>query len=126
MIRRSPLLAVLLLMSAPAYADDVTDALKPWNIDLSNTARYDHYATGGNSATSPFQANGNEWYDELDGSASRQFSPYRQMHTDFTALVNENTYRSPDHDLTVERANLFYEDGESSVPYRIEAGDYFA
>lgn len=110
----------------PAFADDLGEALKPWDIQLSNTMRYDHYATSGNSANSPFPASGSEYYDEFSGYASRDFSAYQHMHTDFTGLINEDTYRSPDKNVTVERANLFYENGEASVPYRLEVGDYFA
>ncbi|MDX1922459.1 MAG: hypothetical protein SFW65_04960 [Alphaproteobacteria bacterium] len=114
--------ASLVTLAVTAHAEDYKD----WDLQFNNTARYDHYTVDGNKAASPYPDYGHQWYDEFDGNASRQFSPYEKMRASFSGLVNGSRYRSRDYDFVPERANLFYENGNGAVPYRVEGGDYFA
>ncbi|MBN8531273.1 MAG: hypothetical protein J0L97_05370, partial [Alphaproteobacteria bacterium] len=119
-------LAALLTTSlaAPACAEE--SVFSGWEIYGNNTARYEAYDIGGDPSASPYPHRGSHMYDEFDVNFARQFSPYRRLRGQIFGLVNGSDYRQIDDGLVPERLNIQFENGESSIPYRVEAGDFFA
>ncbi len=97
-----------------------------WSIEGYNTVRQETYDTDGNSLASPYPFDGGQFYDEFDVNIARQFSPYKRFRASAFGVVNESDYRAENTGLVPERLNLFFENGEGAVPYRLEGGDYFA
>lgn len=114
--------------ASPALAQDDTEGnwYDPWSFDGYNTARGDWYDIDGNKLASPYPFGGTHLYDEFGLNASRQYSPYERFRASIFGVVNGSDYRNPDDGFVPERINLFYENGTTEVPYRVEAGDFYA
>lgn len=98
-----------------------------WQFTGSNTARAERYGTGGDGTQSPYQLDlGAMGYDEFNVTGRLQDSPYALWRFAVSGVVNGSPYRSPDDGLVPERLNVLREDGEAAIPYRAEAGDFFA
>lgn len=120
------LVPLALAMPEAAAQDGLArDILPDWNLSVTNTARLEYYGADGNTAASPYFARGPKFYDESFVEFSRQFSPYRQLTGYAELLGNSSPYRSSDEGFFPERLNLTWQDGEASVPNRVEIGDYF-
>ena len=109
---------------APAYAE--SDILQDWAIDGYNTLRGDVYDIDGNKSASPFPNAGFHGYDEFGLNASRQYSPYERLNVNLQGVLTASDYRSINDGLVLERMQFLYENGESGVPYRLQAGDFYA
>lgn len=119
-------LLIALSVSGAASAQDGTGYWDNWNLEGSNTLRHERYDTDGNPLASPYPFSGGQSYDEFSLNASRQFSPYERFRASIFGLGNDSDYRGVDNGFVPERINLFYENGENDVPFRVEAGDYYA
>ncbi|NKB35801.1 MAG: hypothetical protein GKR93_01340 [Gammaproteobacteria bacterium] len=121
MIIRSLVFTLLLFSLTNAAA--VTD----WNISGSNTLRASVYEVNGAANGSPYPFTGDMFFDELSLYFSKDDSEYKSWQGEITGLYNVNDdYRSQDFGLVPERINLTRENGESSLPFRAEVGDFFA
>jgi len=110
---------LLALPIAPALASE-------WEITGSNTARYEYYDIGGDEKSSPYQFDGDQYYDEFDLSFTRRYSAYEMFRGQVYGVANQSDYRFADNGLNAERVSLFYENGEGGLPYRVEAGDFYS
>ena len=105
---------------------DEATGLEEWSIDGYNTARADYYHLGGNRAAAPYANDDLHSYDEFSIYASRNYSPYERFRASMLGVINGSDYRSVDRGFVAERINLFYENGEAAIPFRVEAGDFLA
>lgn len=123
--RRRSLAAAL---AAAALAGEADAQFAPgWQISGTNTARAERYGSNGDRLQSPYQLDlGNMGYDELNLAARFQDSPYSLWRFTVSGVVNGSPYRSPFDGIVPERLNATREDGEAPIPYRVEAGDFFA
>lgn len=113
-------------LTAPVHAQEAPASLwEGWQIYGSNTARYEGYSLGGDRTASPYPYSGSHMFDEFDATFSRQFSPYKRLRGQFFGLVNDSDYRQVDDGFVPERMNVQFENGETAIPYRVEAGDVF-
>ena len=120
--------AALVLVSAAAMAadDDV-----PWYADLhvygTNTLRYSQYEASGNNGAGPYPFQGDMYFDEFNIYADGDFSEYDSWRAEVSGVANiDDRYRSIHNGLAPERLNFTRENGEHAIPWRFEAGDYFA
>lgn len=119
-MRPFPCLAAAGLAMAPAAAaQDLT-------VSGTNTARWERYETRGNPAGSPYPFTTTTGYDELVLNLGWQPSSFDRWRGLVAGVVNDSPYRSPDRDVVPERLVLARENGEAAIPYRAEAGDFFA
>jgi len=101
--------------------------LPDWHIYGSNTWRSDVYHSKGNLAASPYRFSNTHTYDELNLNADRIFSPFHRITGQISGLLyNDSKYRSQFPGFVLERVNLRQENGAFFIPYRAEAGDFFA
>lgn len=109
----------------PPSTEWLQEQAPQWNVDGSNTLRYEVYDITGDESTSPFAFEGPQVYDELQMSFSRDMSPWETVRGDLQGLINFSDYRLDKERVTLERFNVTWEKGDSPVPFRIEGGDYF-
>lgn len=122
---RVPLrLTTLLTFAALPLGLDAA-SLDDWSWYGTNTLRAEHYANDGDPSNGYYPDSGLQWFDELNVNFSRRVSAFEQIQGSFMGLLNESDYRSPDSGVVVERASLTWEKGDASIPFRLEAGDYF-
>lgn len=116
----SPLLALLLTpLAAIAQASE-------WQVNGSNTVRVEDYDISGNAAASPYQFEGDHYYDEFNINVTRRFSAFESFRGQLYGVANKSDYRFNDDGLNAERVSLFYENGEGGLPYRVEGGDFYS
>lgn len=97
-----------------------------WSVTGSHTLRAEHYDLGGNRLAGPYQFAGSQVFDEFSLAATRAFSPWDRLRVQLYGVANASDYRSRDTGIVPERLSVLRENGEGAVPYRVEAGDYFA
>lgn len=115
------------VLAMPSFAQDAeSDFWQGWSLNGSNTVRVEDYHNDGLRSASPYPFGGDQLYNEFNATASKRFSPYETLRGQFSGVLNSSDYRATDNGLVPERMNIFYENGESSTPFRIEAGDYYA
>lgn len=95
-------------------------------ISGTNTVRIERYDTDGAVAASPFPFTTNTGYDELVLNFAYQPSSFDRWQGLFSGLANDSRYRSADRGFVPERMLIARENGEAAIPYRLEAGDFFA
>ncbi|OGT01099.1 MAG: hypothetical protein A3F73_12140 [Gallionellales bacterium RIFCSPLOWO2_12_FULL_59_22] len=123
-LHRFPLaLAVLAAGVGQAWADGLLD---DWQLNGSNTLRLETYRVNGDPLAGPYRFTGGQHYDEFNVNMSRRLSPYDMVRAQFYGVANNSDYRAPDLGFVPERVNVMRENGDSAIPYRFEAGDYFA
>ncbi|MEM7406340.1 MAG: hypothetical protein AAF458_13665 [Pseudomonadota bacterium] len=135
MHRRGHLFAGAVLISsayvAPTQAQSALeipaeyDVLPAWEIQGSNTLRWDFYRVEGIRANSPHPDLGPHFYDEFNFNGLYAQSPYDTWRGRLVGAYNHSDYRSEDFGLLIERATLLREDGGGQLPYRLELGDFF-
>ena len=102
-------------------------ALPAWSLSGSNTFRVDGYNAYGNRAASPYPFTGVMTYDDLDLHLGREWTPFRRTDIQINGLLyNDSRYRSNFQGAVPERVNLHHEDGEAWLPWRLDAGDFYA
>ena len=94
---------ILALLSSPP------GAASEWEISGSNTARYEYYDTDGEASASPYQFDGEQYFDEFNVNISRRFSPYETLRGQVYGVMNHSDYRFGEDGFTAERVNLLYE-----------------
>lgn len=95
-------------------------------ISGTNTLRIERYDTDGAVASSPFPFTTSTGYDELVLNLAYQPSSFDRWQGLFAGVANDSRYRSADRGFVPERMLLARENGEAAIPYRLEAGDFFA
>lgn len=95
-------------------------------ISGSNTVRAERYDSSGNAQASPYPIATSTGYDEFVVNFAWQPSSFDRWRGLVAGVVNDSPYRSPDRGVVPERLVLARENGEAAVPYRAEAGDFFA
>jgi len=117
------------VLQAQEGAKDLTPALDralaDLHISFSNTIRTEYYNYTGDGSASPYRYEGAEPYDEFNLNFARRKTPYDTWRGQVSGVVNGSDYRASDHGFIPERLNLFREQGDVPVPYRVEAGDFF-
>jgi hypothetical protein len=111
--------AGLVVVACGAAAQDLT-------VSGSNTARWERYETRGATAGSPYPITTTTGYDEFVLNLGWQPSSFDRWRGLVAGVVNDSPYRSPDRDVVPERLAFARENGEAAIPYRAEAGDFFA
>lgn len=107
-----------------AFSEDTqTDSL--WNLSGSNMARYEWYKNKGNASSSPYQFEGDQFHNDMFINLSRRFSAYELMDIRLNGTYNESDYRGKKGGV-LEGGALLWEKGDSPVPFRLTAGDFFA
>lgn len=115
--------APLALAAASAIAQVAPD----WQVTGTNTLRAERYGSSGDPLQSPYRLDlGAMGYDEFNVSGRRQDSPFASWRFLVAGVLNGSPYRSPHDGVVPERLSLVREDGEAPVPFRAEAGDFFA
>lgn len=89
----------------------------------SNTLRFEHYRAAGDMNAAPYSSLGWQNFDEVNLNGQYRASPFDQWRMQFAGVMSRSAYRSQSTGGTMERFALVRENGESSVPYRLEAGD---
>lgn len=123
--RCSRLLSLSLAVTASGGALADT-SLDEWSITGSNTLRLETYQIHGDPLSGPYAFKGGQYYDELNLNFLRRLSPFDTIRGQFYGVANDSAYRATDNGVVPERVNLTREKGDAAIPYRIEAGDYFA
>ncbi|MCB2101529.1 MAG: hypothetical protein KDE22_11700 [Rhodobacterales bacterium] len=101
--------------------------LAGWTVDFENTLAVELYDTfEDKAALGPYRFDGAHPYDEFSLSMGRVYSPYETFNFQLSGLWNGSSYRSRERALIPERINLRYEKGDGDIPFRMEAGDFFA
>ncbi len=111
--------ACLALAAGAAHA-------QTWSVTGTNTARWERYETRGSTAGSPYPFTTTTGYDELVLNLAWQPTGFDRWRGLVAGVANDSPYRSPDRDFVPERLLLARENGEAAIPYRAEAGDFFA
>ncbi|MBL8515741.1 MAG: hypothetical protein JNM76_02130 [Betaproteobacteria bacterium] len=112
-------LCVFCAVSGAATAQDVS-------INATNTLRVERYDTRGFTGASPYPISTSAGFDEWLVNLGWQPRAYDRWRATFAGVVNDSPYRSPDRGVVPERIVIARENGEAAIPYRIEAGDFFA
>ena len=127
MTRRRVLPAAVALAAAALAEESAAQFLPGWQFSGTNTARAERYGSSGDTTQGPYQLDlGNMGYDDLNLVARLQESPYSLWRFSVSGVLNGSPYRSPYDGFVPERLNALREDGEAAIPYRAEAGDFFA
>lgn len=114
----------LLLACLPAAS--LADPLAGTSIFGSNTLRFESYSDSGDERASPYPYTGTFSYDEFGAAFNTQLTPYDRWRGQAYGVVNESPYRAREMGLLPERLSLVREKGDGAIPFRAEAGDYFA
>ena len=101
-------------------------AAQDFTVSGTNTVRWERYETRGAVAGSPYPFTTTTGYDEFVLNLGWQPSSFDRWRGLVAGVVNDSPYRSPDRDVVPERLLLARENGEAAIPYRAEAGDFFA
>lgn len=115
--------------AATSTAPDLAAALAwpYWHIYGSETFRFDGYNAYGDKSSSPYPFTGIQTYDELNVNFERAITPYDRVTGQVNGLLyNDSKYRSTFQGMMPERLNIKQENGDFIIPYRAEAGDFFA
>lgn len=93
----------------------------------ANTLRFSHYEASGDNALGPYPFQGPMLFDEFNLYADHENSDYDRWRAEVSGVANvDDNYRALDNGLVPERLNFTRENGDVGLPYRLEAGDYFA
>jgi hypothetical protein len=119
------------LLSLPALLSSFIagaegSALPEWNINGSNTLRADYYDVDGDASSAPWPHKGGQYYDEFDLNMWRRVSPWESQRIQLSGVANDSDYRSDHKGGVLERGSFFWEKGDAGVPFRLQAGDYYA
>ena len=102
------------------------DPLSDWNISGSNTLRAEYYDVDGDASSAPWPHTGGQYYDEVDLNMWRRVSPWESQRVQLSGLANDSDYRSGQKGGVLERGTFFWEKGDAGIPFRLQAGDYYA
>ncbi len=109
----------------PFIVSERYDFLPSWDISGENTFHWDWYRNEGDKDSSFYPNGGTHLYDDIVLNFSRQVSPYEVWRGRFNGVWNDSDYRSDDRGFIPENFSLFWEKGNSKVPFRVELGDFF-
>ena len=90
-----------------------------------NKLTLEYYDVKGDDQNGLYPFEGSQSFNDLSISFSDTYSVYRSMRGYILSSSNNSDYRGDDG-TNVSNAAVTYENGESSVPYRLEVGDFFA
>ncbi|MGV6827130.1 MAG: hypothetical protein ACWA5Q_09145 [bacterium] len=96
-----------------------------WQISGTNTLKWENYDVSGDANQSPYRFEGDQFYDDFNISFSRKISQYESFYGQIGGVLNNSEYRADDDGIVPERLNLRWDKGDSSIPFRAEAGDYY-
>ena len=95
------------------------------SIDGANTVRLETYGNSGDDSASPYPYEGAQYYDEWGLNFEKRNSLYDVWRGQFYGVLNGSDYRSTEKGAVPERFSILHEKGDGSIPYRVQAGDYF-
>lgn len=110
---------------SPDTFQTITDYFADWNIAGSNTFRAETYGVTGDESTSPYFDEGIQAFNDLYLTYSKRHSAYEQWYGSFAGVYNESEYRATEKNLIVDRVDLTWEKGDTTVPFRLQLGDFF-
>jgi hypothetical protein len=102
------------------------ESLPDWNISGSNTLRAEYYSVDGDATSAPWPHTGGQYYDEFDLNMSQQVSLWESQRIQLSGVANDSEYRSDQKSGVLERGTFFWEKGDADIPFRLQAGDYYA
>lgn len=112
-------LLCLAIAASPAVADDFT-------VSGDVNARGQLVERNEENAATPLAGVDEDYEVQANLYSHWQISPYRILDTQFSVASRRSDLGNPRKGNRVSRANLSYEDGEGSIPFRAEAGDIYA
>lgn len=124
-LRRLPM-RLMMVMACGMFGKTHADTVDDWQITGSNTLRLENYSVHGDPASGPYPVAGNQYYNEFNLNFLRQITPFDKLSAQIYGVANDSAYRSTYRGIVPERVNITREKGDGSIPYRAEAGDYFA
>lgn len=116
-IRIITIIGVLWLSLQNSYAE--------FTYNGQNTLTLENYNVSGDQSNGLYSFDGWQSYNDLSVNFSDQYSAYRSMRGYLYTNTNHSQYRG-DFGTRINNASITYENGESEMPYRLDAGDFFA
>jgi hypothetical protein len=124
--RKKSLVVAIRTAIAIVAAGSVAVSAQEVTVSGTNTLRFEHYDTRGAIASSPYPFSLDTGYNELLLNLGWERSAYDRWRATIVGVINDSPYRSPDRDVVPERLTFSRENGDGAMPYRVEAGDFFA
>jgi len=96
-----------------------------WYISGQNRFTSEYYESSGDNASTPYRNEGSQYFNDMSLSFSKRNSAFDRISGNFIATVNESEYRGNERGLIINSASATWEKGDSSVPFRLQGGDFF-
>ena len=112
----------ILLFSSIANAEE--SIFDPWHVEGNVSVHGAVYDNDGDLNQAPYFSESFHPYAEFNLNLRNQDTAYSRWSSYISGVFNSSDYRSRDTGLVIERVNLTREQGNSTIPYRIEAGDF--
>ena len=90
-----------------------------------NSTHYEWYDISGDGSKSPYQHEGNQFFNDLSVNLSRRITDYELLGIRLNGTYNDSLYRGK-RGFILEGGSLMWEKGDVSMPFRATAGDFFA
>jgi len=90
-----------------------------------NRLTLENYNVRGDDKNSLYPYKGTQSFDDLSINFSDNYSVYRSMRGYMLVSANNSDYRG-NYGTKVNNAAITYENGESTTPYRLDLGDFYA
>lgn len=118
--------SLLLLGIVAASNVSPEEMLQDWSVSGSNRFRLEDYHVHGDSGSSPYANLGTHYFNDFSLNLNKALSPYERIDARLSGTVNHSDYRSTEEGVILERASFGWEKGDTEIPFRLEAGDFFA
>ena len=97
-----------------------------WELSGSNSVHAEYYRTNGDPNAGEYRDVRGQYFDDISVDFVRRYSKYDVVRGEFRGVANDSIYRASDRGFIPERVNVTREKGDGTIPYRAEAGDFFA
>ncbi len=118
--KRAALILSMLALSAISQP-----TLAAFTYSGQNKLTFEHYSVEGDESGGLYQNEGWQNFDDFSLNFSDAYSPYSTMRGYIIGSSNHSEYRGEAGEK-ISNASVVYQTGESTLPFRIEVGDYFA
>ena len=114
------------LLVSPLPVNAEKEFMDDWHFYGSNSLRGSLYDSFGEGSASPYPFEGGMFYNEFNLYLNKKFSRFDHWRIEASGVANHDEYRSTHNGIVPERLNFTRENGESTIPYRLETGDFFS